>query len=303
MEQLSRLAQWLGVDASPNEVLPVEALPNPEDQEGVQRVLQEFAVLLEYERLQDLAPAGVYVTPSFDSALLWHGTIFVRQGLYRGGIFKFVLQFPPSYPEAPPGLSFTTPVFHPLVDLSTGKVDLSLLYPDWHPGRDLAAFAVPHVHRMLLRRECFISTSRPPLNPEAQDLFLQQPAAFAERAAACAAASLSEVYSNSPGCSLQFTKGPPEAHERILEALRAGDASASPEDKKAAFVDWFCTHYANRRVQAGQVETILLSNTKEDLEPEEQMGPVSPETAVSRPVEARKGLQPESPSEVSPEYF
>merc|ERR1719189_2048388 len=103
MEQLSRFAQWIGGDDARAGVEPADAFLLEEDQEArdaqVQELLQQFSVLLEYERLQDLMPPGMYVMPSLDSVLTWHGTIFVRQGLYRGGVFKFHLKLPDDYPE------------------------------------------------------------------------------------------------------------------------------------------------------------------------------------------------------------
>jgi ubiquitin-protein ligase len=51
-------------------------------------------MLIEYRHLAKFAPSGVYVTPSIDSLNTWQGAIFLRQGLYRGGIFKFVCIFP-----------------------------------------------------------------------------------------------------------------------------------------------------------------------------------------------------------------
>merc|ERR1711948_197465 len=102
----------------------------------------------EYERLQDLVPSGMYVMPSFDSVLTWHGSLFVRQGLYRGGVFKFTLQLPEEYPDEPPKLFFVSDVFHPMVESATGRVDIGGVFPEWRPGRDYASFVLPrHTRR------------------------------------------------------------------------------------------------------------------------------------------------------------
>eukprot|EP00434_Breviolum_minutum_P008104 symbB.v1.2.007145.t1/scaffold435.1/size205859/20 len=205
----------------------------------------------------------MYVLPCFDSVLTWQGALFVRQGLYKGGVFKFRLVLPEEYPDQGPDLYFTSDVFHPMVDPKTGQVELVSLFPEWRPGRDFAAFALPHLHRAFLRREYFASSARPALNPEARQLFLSDPAAFAERARLCANNSLQHVFDNPPGSSLQFTKGPAEAHDAIVEHLKS-DPSASLEERKTAFIDWFCDHYANKRTRVGvaqgeaEAETILL---------------------------------------------
>jgi hypothetical protein len=154
---------------------------------------------------------------------------------------------PDDYPEAPPELRFLSEVYHPIVEPGTGKVDLGAVFPKWTPGRDYASFVLPHLHKALLRREYFAGSARQPLNPEARDLFLADPAAFAERAAECASASISKAQDPEPKFSMQF-KGPTEAHDEILHALRDIDPAYSVEDQKAMFVDWFLDTYSHKRV-------------------------------------------------------
>mmetsp|Transcript_122515 Transcript_122515/g.273607 ORF Transcript_122515/g.273607 Transcript_122515/m.273607 type:complete len:288 (+) Transcript_122515:81-944(+) len=268
MDQLNRLATWLGGGPEAGGTAEAHTLSLQEDdaegEEQIEGVLQQFSVLLEYERLQDFIPSGMYVMPSLDSVLTWHGTLFARHGLYRGGVFKFTLQLPEDYPESPPDLCFVSEVFHPMVEPSTGRVDLGAIFPEWRPGRDYASFALPHLHKALLRREYFAASARPPLNPEARELFLNSPAEFAERAAECARSSLCRVHENASGCSLQFTKGPVEAQDSILESLKGTDPSLSLGDRQADFVDWFLDHYTHQPVHAHvsteQAETICFNS-------------------------------------------
>lgn len=271
MDQLKRFNQWLkehsAKESSPAEKKEEEDDPIPlqeeEQDDEIGNLLQQYGVLLEYERTQDLLPSGMYVLPCFDYVLTWQGALFIKQGLYKGAVFKFRLVLPEEYPDQGPDLFFTSDVFHPMVDPKTGQVELGSLFPEWRPGRDFAAFALPHLHRAFLRREYFSSNARPALNQEAKQLFISDPAQFAERAKACANKSLLHVYDNASGSSLQFTKGPAEAHDAILEHLKA-DPSASIEERKTAFVDWFCDHYAHKRTRVGvaqgdaEAETILL---------------------------------------------
>lgn len=46
---------------------------------------------------------------------LWSGVIFVRSGPYAKAILRFQISFPPSYPNLPPLVTFSTDIFHPLV--------------------------------------------------------------------------------------------------------------------------------------------------------------------------------------------
>merc|ERR1711865_337589 len=167
------------------------------------------------------------MAPSCTSILTWHGTLFIRSGLYRGGIFKFQLELPEEYPDMPPTLHFLTDVFHPMVELGTGRVDLDVWFPDWKPGSDFAACALPRLHKALVQREHLSGRSDAvePLNPEARDLFINDQAKFAERAQECAAISntAKPLFQNPEGSLLRFAEGPTENHEDLLKALRETD--------------------------------------------------------------------------------
>lgn len=253
MEQLSRFTNWLGG----GEEHEPEQLVDDDDPHIMMDLmkdhLQQYSVLLEYERLQDLVPTGMYVLPAFDSIFTWHGTMFVQQGFYRGGVFKFELELPDTYPEHPPSLRFLSPIYHPMVELGTGRIDISFFFPEWKAGRDYASCALPHLHRLLYRREYFASSARPPLNLEARELFVSDPATFASRASDCARQSLENIDradSSPSGCefALQFHKHPAEAHSEILTAFHDSDQSATLEERKTMFVEWFCDHYVRRRL-------------------------------------------------------
>ena len=58
--------------------------------------------------------SGVYVTPSNLSRL--DGILCLQASFYKGAIFRFTLELPPTYPRAPPTVRFVAgTVRHPLV--------------------------------------------------------------------------------------------------------------------------------------------------------------------------------------------
>merc|ERR1712224_949166 len=142
-------------------------------------------LLLEYEKLQGTAPLGMYVIPTLESLQEWHGVVFVQQGFYRNGVFRFKIIFPEDYPESPPTVHFLSEMFHALVAPGEGRVDMEALCGGpWQPGWNCAAYVLPRLKRMLHRREFFAPAE--PLNPKAKELFLLQDGCFASRAAECA---------------------------------------------------------------------------------------------------------------------
>lgn len=78
--------------------------------------------------MQKFCPSGVYILPQFDDLRVWHGVVFVRDGPYKDGIFKFELIIPTTYPSNAPEVNFLTKVYHPLIELTTGKLDLSVIF-------------------------------------------------------------------------------------------------------------------------------------------------------------------------------
>lgn len=54
----------------------------------------------------------------------WFGVLFIREGYYSGGIFKFCLELPTSDSEQAPEFTFQSRVYHPMVEESSGRVDI-----------------------------------------------------------------------------------------------------------------------------------------------------------------------------------
>lgn len=59
--------------------------------------IKDFKLAIEFKYLMKNAPAGVYLLPEVDDIRSLHGVIFLRRGLYRGGIFRFTVKLPFGY--------------------------------------------------------------------------------------------------------------------------------------------------------------------------------------------------------------
>ncbi|KAF9009089.1 ubiquitin-conjugating enzyme/RWD-like protein [Cyathus striatus] len=97
-------------------------------------VVARTTIALEYAAIgnQDHCPTGMYVVPSAESIMIWDGVLFVHQGYYADAILKFRIVFPSSYPQQPPGVQFSTDIFHPLID-QIGDFNLSAFFQRWRP--------------------------------------------------------------------------------------------------------------------------------------------------------------------------
>jgi len=62
--------------------------------------LQRLAVAAEYRDLGRVPPRHVFVMPSPQSFRVFHGVIFVVQGAYAGGVFRFKITLAEEYAHA-----------------------------------------------------------------------------------------------------------------------------------------------------------------------------------------------------------
>jgi len=96
-----------------------------------------YAIELLRRQLHELnrnPPDGVSVGLADDSNLFKWELMIVGppDTLYEGGFFKATLDFPPNFPNMPPEMTFTSPMWHPNV-FPDGKVCISILHA---PGED-----------------------------------------------------------------------------------------------------------------------------------------------------------------------
>jgi ubiquitin-conjugating enzyme E2 A len=71
-------------------------------------------LMRDMKRLKHDPPVGVAATPSESNILVWHAVIFGPEKTpWEGGTFKLTLSFSEEYPNKPPSVAFTCPMFHP----------------------------------------------------------------------------------------------------------------------------------------------------------------------------------------------
>jgi len=112
---------------------------------------------------------GISAFPRDGNLLCWTGTIKGPEGThYEGLTFKLSLEFPSNYPMSPPTVLFTTPIFHPNIDMA-GRICLDILKDKWS--------AVYNVQSILLSLQSLLGepNNKSPLNGQAADLWDRDP--------------------------------------------------------------------------------------------------------------------------------
>ncbi|OLL22027.1 Ubiquitin-conjugating enzyme E2 [Neolecta irregularis DAH-3] len=113
---------------------------------------------------------GISAFPESDANLLvWTGTIDGPSGThYEGLAFKILIKFPANYPYTAPTITFTSPMWHPNVDMA-GNICLDILKDKWS--------AIYNVQTVLLSLQSMLGdpNNKSPLNAQAAELWDKDP--------------------------------------------------------------------------------------------------------------------------------
>ncbi|KAK9511271.1 hypothetical protein O3M35_005858 [Rhynocoris fuscipes] len=103
-----------------------------DDLHPYQDYLREYALISEYKMLCQHHIPGLYMIPSANAGHVWFGVLFVRSGLYKGGIFRFTLLISDNFPDStPPRVIFENKIFHPCINEETQELNVSSVFNIW----------------------------------------------------------------------------------------------------------------------------------------------------------------------------
>ncbi|CAK1549878.1 unnamed protein product [Leptosia nina] len=151
---------------------------------------QEYIIMAEYRKLRTENLKGIYVIPSYKNSFLWYGVIFVRSGCYGGGVFRFTLTLPDTFPnEKVPVVTFSSQLYHPAVDCNTGDLNLNEVFPQWDRNQNHIWQILKYLHWIFYNLNI-----KAPVNDEASILFKTNKKSFIEKVKDCVSLSLEHLY-------------------------------------------------------------------------------------------------------------
>lgn len=187
----------------------------------------EYSLLAEFTLVIKQKLPGIYVQPSYKSALMWFGVIFIRHGLYQDGVFKFTVYIPDNYPDGEcPKLVFDIPVFHPLVDPVSGELDVRRAFTKWRRNHN-------HIWQVLMyaRTVFYKINTTDPLNPEAAVLYEKDVQLFKSKVVDSVKLCNSHLFDQpkiDDPYAISFSPWNPAVHEEAKERMFA--YKRRPED-------------------------------------------------------------------------
>lgn len=198
---------------------------------GFENFKLEYSLMAEYKLLMQKKVPGCYIMPSALSPLIWYGILFIRQGLYQEGVFRFKVTIPDNFPDGDcPNLVFDFPVFHPLVDPTTGELDVKRAFPKWS-----SKISNNHIWQVLLfaRLSFYKIDTKLPWNPEAAVLYEEDTELFKQKVADTVALSKEKskepVKSDDPH-TIRYTPWDPNIHEEARQKMIKPKSKGSERD-------------------------------------------------------------------------
>ena len=198
--------------------------------EELEKSLLNKTLLIELKYLQKFCPNGVYIIPQSDNIQIWHGVVFVREGFYKEGIFKFRIEIPISYPKNAPSVIFFSKVYHPLINGNTGKLDLSKKFPVWTPGKCFLVKVIYYIQDIFYN-EIIIKNNKAKLSGEELDKINDS----VQR-------SREDKYKNDEKSSIKFSP-PTKFHQLILDKILKQNKDLSTYDRIEDFKNWFMNNF------------------------------------------------------------
>ncbi|CAO3638947.1 unnamed protein product [Mucor fragilis] len=156
---------------------------------------KKYELMTEFINLKNPnhCPLGLYIMPSSENFNVWYGVIFVHQGYYSSGAFKFRVAIPEAYPEYPPSVTFISDMFHPLID-SGGNLSLTQQFPTWRPCEDYIFHVLHYIKNIFKKAVLDRLVDKHCPQKEPYRLYRTDIKTFTKLAKQCAELSISESY-------------------------------------------------------------------------------------------------------------
>jgi len=190
----------------------------------------EYSLMAEFNLLLKQRLPGIYCIPSAISSITWYGVLFIRQGPYQEGVFRFQVQIPENYPDGDvPKVVFDNPVFHPCVDPVTNTLNVKQGFHKWKRN-------VNHIWQLLLytRRVFYKIDITSPLNTEAATLYEKDLEQFKVRAKSCVTDWKEQLYLEKDHPDphyLTFSSFQEQIHGPVRDKMKRGVEGHSRDEK------------------------------------------------------------------------
>ncbi len=221
-------------------------------------------LLIKSKHLQKFCPSGVYILPQFDDIkgnylliVVWHGVLFIREGFYKDGIFKFEINIPSSYPAKAPEVKFVSKVLHPLIDNKTGVLDISKKFPTWEAGKNFIVKVIYFIHEIFYNSVYLQETDS--LNSDIAKLYITNPKNLENEITKLSKLSFEKRFeTKNPNSSLKFSEFN-NYHSLILDKILKQNKDVNTYDRIEDFKNWFMNNFMEI-IQSSEMQNYDLNH-------------------------------------------
>ncbi|CAG9860108.1 unnamed protein product [Phyllotreta striolata] len=231
-------------EGSIRKVLPVERnedLLQETRENDIQKLYktykQEYVILAEYKMVQNENVPGVYVIPSKESSLLWFGVVFVRNGHYKDGVFRFNIFLDENFPDSEhPKVIFYSKLFHPVINPETNELNLLKAFPKWCKASQHIWQVVKFIQWIFYDMDKSVEHA---VNLEAAEMFKNDTENFQKLAAEIVKESKNRLYDEPPVDDehyLKFEPYVPDIHDKVRSEMINGQFETKYSKKGLSWV-------------------------------------------------------------------
>ncbi|KAJ8970660.1 hypothetical protein NQ314_001079 [Rhamnusium bicolor] len=163
---------------------------------------------------------GVYVIPSNESSLIWFGVIFVRNGPYEDGIFRFTIVLDENFPDCEhPKVVFQSEMFHPVIDPVGNELNLLNAFPKWNKSEQHLWQVLKFIQWIFYNVDASVAHV---VNTEAAEMYKSNKNAFKAKAQEIVNLSKDHLYDEPPTEDkhyIIFEPYVPEVHDKIRMSM------------------------------------------------------------------------------------
>ncbi|ANQ10807.1 Ubiquitin-conjugating enzyme [Plasmodium coatneyi] len=218
------------------------------------------SILTEYSFLMQEMPRGIYCLPQEDNLLVWDVFIVLYSTVYKSGKFKAQIRLGENYPHTIPEVFFLSPVFHPLINFQTGKLNLGKHLNEWTPKSHYMSLIFLYMRNIFYLKDEYSKENIE--NEEAYFLLNNDRELFLRKVQDCVQKSNEQLYQQLDNYMFNFSD---EMASREISNMMEQVKDDSLCNRKAeAFIHWLVNDYAGGTSENPPSEDVISENPRSE---------------------------------------
>ncbi|SOV80871.1 ubiquitin-conjugating enzyme E2, putative [Plasmodium reichenowi] len=206
----------------------------------IHKNVHNYSILTEYSFLMNEIPRNFYCLPQIDNLLIWDVFIMLYSTVYKNAKLKLQIRLSHNYPNTCPEVFFITPIFHPLVNIQTGKLNLGTSLSKWDPSCHYMSLIFLYIKNLFYLQEEY--NKEIVENQEALFLLNNDKDEFIKNVQKYINQGNKKIYDHMENCMFNFNQK--EEHIEIKDKLENIKTDQVCARKAEAFVHWLINEYS-----------------------------------------------------------